>query len=45
MVEIRKETLRCGVLLWNLFGRVDEARALIRAGEPVAPGVLGERVR
>ena len=34
-----------GVLLWNLFGRVDEARALIRAGEPVAPGALGERVR
>jgi NADPH-dependent 2,4-dienoyl-CoA reductase/sulfur reductase-like enzyme len=23
-----------GVLLWNQFGRVDEARALIRAGEP-----------
>jgi NADPH-dependent 2,4-dienoyl-CoA reductase/sulfur reductase-like enzyme len=24
-----------GVLLWNRFGHVDEARALIRAGEPV----------
>jgi NADPH-dependent 2,4-dienoyl-CoA reductase/sulfur reductase-like enzyme len=31
-----------GVLLWNQFGRVDEARALIRAGEPVALGD-GER--
>jgi NADPH-dependent 2,4-dienoyl-CoA reductase/sulfur reductase-like enzyme len=33
-----------GVLLWNLFGRVDDARGLIRAGEPVTPGALGERV-
>jgi NADPH-dependent 2,4-dienoyl-CoA reductase/sulfur reductase-like enzyme len=33
-----------GVLLWNLFGRVDEARELIRAGGPVLPGALGERV-
>jgi 3-phenylpropionate/trans-cinnamate dioxygenase ferredoxin reductase subunit len=33
-----------GVLLWNLFGRVDEARELIRAGEPVRPGALGEPV-
>ena len=33
-----------GVLLWNQFGRVDEARELIRAGEPVAKGALGERV-
>jgi hypothetical protein len=33
-----------GVLLWNLFGRVDDARALIRAGAPVRSGALGERV-
>jgi hypothetical protein len=31
-----------GVLLWNQFGRVDDARALIRAGEPMALG-QGER--
>lgn len=30
-----------GVLLWNTFGRVDDARALIAAGEPVEPGALG----
>lgn len=29
-----------GVLLWNLFGRVDAARNLIRAGDPVEPGAL-----
>jgi NADPH-dependent 2,4-dienoyl-CoA reductase/sulfur reductase-like enzyme len=29
-----------GVLLWNTFGRVDDARALIGAGKPVAPGAL-----
>jgi NADPH-dependent 2,4-dienoyl-CoA reductase/sulfur reductase-like enzyme len=29
-----------GVLLWNTFGRVDDARALIAAGEPVEPGAL-----
>jgi 3-phenylpropionate/trans-cinnamate dioxygenase ferredoxin reductase component len=33
-----------GVLLWNLFGRVDSARDLIRAGEPVEPEALLERV-
>jgi 3-phenylpropionate/trans-cinnamate dioxygenase ferredoxin reductase component len=33
-----------GVLLWNLFGHVDAARELIRAGEPVEPGALLERV-
>ena len=33
-----------GVLLWNQFGRVDDARELIRAGEPVTKGALGERV-
>jgi 3-phenylpropionate/trans-cinnamate dioxygenase ferredoxin reductase subunit len=33
-----------GVLLWNLFGRLDEARDLIHAGEAIRPGVLGERV-
>jgi NADPH-dependent 2,4-dienoyl-CoA reductase/sulfur reductase-like enzyme len=30
-----------GVLLWNQFGRLDDARALIRAGEPVTAGALG----
>lgn len=33
-----------GVLLWNLFGRLDDARGLIRAGSPARPGALGERV-
>jgi NADPH-dependent 2,4-dienoyl-CoA reductase/sulfur reductase-like enzyme len=33
-----------GALLWNLFGRVDAARDLIRAGDPVEPGALLERV-
>jgi 3-phenylpropionate/trans-cinnamate dioxygenase ferredoxin reductase subunit len=33
-----------GVLLWNLFGRVDAARDLIRAGDPVDPGALLELV-
>ncbi len=33
-----------GVLLWNLFGRVDAARELIRAGDPVEPGALLELV-
>jgi 3-phenylpropionate/trans-cinnamate dioxygenase ferredoxin reductase subunit len=33
-----------GVLLWNLFGRVDAARDLIRAAEPVEPGALLKRV-
>jgi 3-phenylpropionate/trans-cinnamate dioxygenase ferredoxin reductase subunit len=33
-----------GVLLWNLFGRIDDARELIRAGEPVRSGALRERV-
>ena len=32
-----------GVLLWNLFGRVDEARELIQAGQPIRPGALAER--
>jgi 3-phenylpropionate/trans-cinnamate dioxygenase ferredoxin reductase subunit len=37
---------RCprGILLWNLFGQVEAARDLIRAGEPVAPGALRELV-
>jgi len=30
-----------GALLWNTFGRVDDARALIAAGEPVERGALG----
>ena len=34
-----------GVLLWNLFGRVDDARELIRTGAPVERGALGEPVR
>jgi NADPH-dependent 2,4-dienoyl-CoA reductase/sulfur reductase-like enzyme len=34
-----------GVLLWNMFGRVDDARALIFAGEPVMQGALGARAR
>jgi hypothetical protein len=29
-----------GALLWNLFGRVDAARDLIRAAEPVDPEAL-----
>jgi 3-phenylpropionate/trans-cinnamate dioxygenase ferredoxin reductase component len=33
-----------GVLLWNFFGRIDAARNLIRAGEPVEPGALLERI-
>ena len=33
-----------GVLLWNLFGHVDAARDLIRAGDPVEPGTLLEPV-
>jgi 3-phenylpropionate/trans-cinnamate dioxygenase ferredoxin reductase component len=32
-----------GVLLWNLFGHVDEARELIQAGQPIRPGALAER--
>jgi 3-phenylpropionate/trans-cinnamate dioxygenase ferredoxin reductase component len=32
-----------GVLLWNLFGRVDDAREMIRAGEPITTGALAER--
>ncbi|MFN8186832.1 MAG: FAD-dependent oxidoreductase [Gaiellales bacterium] len=34
-----------GVLLWNQFGRVDEARELIRAGQPVEREALGARGR
>ena len=33
-----------GVLLWNVFGQVDAARELIRAGEPVEPGALAAQV-
>jgi hypothetical protein len=33
-----------GILLWNLFGQVEAARDLIRAGEPVDPGALRELV-
>jgi len=38
------EGRRRGVLLWNLFGRVDAARDLIRAGDRVEPGALLELV-
>jgi 3-phenylpropionate/trans-cinnamate dioxygenase ferredoxin reductase component len=33
-----------GVLLWNQFGRIDDARESIRAGAPVTDDVLSERV-
>lgn len=29
-----------GFLLWDVWGRVDEARALIRAGDPIAPDTV-----
>jgi 3-phenylpropionate/trans-cinnamate dioxygenase ferredoxin reductase subunit len=32
-----------GVLLWNLFGHVDEARELIQAGQPITTEALAER--
>ena len=32
-----------GVLLWNLFGRVDEERELIQVGRPIRLGALAER--
>jgi 3-phenylpropionate/trans-cinnamate dioxygenase ferredoxin reductase component len=32
-----------GVLLWNLFGHVDEARELIQAGQPITAGAFAER--
>jgi 3-phenylpropionate/trans-cinnamate dioxygenase ferredoxin reductase component len=32
-----------GVLLWNLFGHVDEARELIEAGQPITAGAFAER--
>jgi hypothetical protein len=34
-----------GVLLWNLFGELDAARELIRAGEPVDRIAFAGRVR
>jgi 3-phenylpropionate/trans-cinnamate dioxygenase ferredoxin reductase component len=39
-----KERRPRGVLLWNQFGRVDDARELIRVRAPVRPGALVERV-
>jgi NADPH-dependent 2,4-dienoyl-CoA reductase/sulfur reductase-like enzyme len=33
-----------GVLLWNVFGRVDAARDLIRAHQPIEVGTLSELV-
>ena len=33
-----------GFLLWDVWGRVDAARALIRAGEPVDEGALRKLV-
>lgn len=34
-----------GVLLWNVFGRVDDARDLIRARQPIEANTLTEPVR
>ena len=34
-----------GILLWNLFGQIDAARELIRAGAPIARGALSASVR
>ncbi len=33
-----------GVLLWNVWGRVDEARALVRSAQPVDPGSLAGHI-
>jgi len=33
-----------GILLWNIFGQVDAARGLIRAGEPITRGALAAPV-
>jgi hypothetical protein len=35
-----KESKPRGVLLWNMFGRVDDARSLIRARAPIGHGAL-----
>jgi NADPH-dependent 2,4-dienoyl-CoA reductase/sulfur reductase-like enzyme len=34
-----------GILLWNRFGQLDEARELIRGGRPVRRGALAARAR
>jgi len=34
-----------GILLWNLFGQIDTARALIRAGAPITRGAIAAPVR
>jgi 3-phenylpropionate/trans-cinnamate dioxygenase ferredoxin reductase component len=34
-----------GILLWNLFGQIDAARELIRAGAPVGRGAIAASVR
>jgi NADPH-dependent 2,4-dienoyl-CoA reductase/sulfur reductase-like enzyme len=34
-----------GILLWNLFGQVDGARELIRAGEPITRAAVAARAR
>jgi 3-phenylpropionate/trans-cinnamate dioxygenase ferredoxin reductase subunit len=34
-----------GVLLWNLFGQIDAARALIRAGAPITRGAIAAPAR
>jgi 3-phenylpropionate/trans-cinnamate dioxygenase ferredoxin reductase component len=34
-----------GILLWNRFGQLDEARELIREGKPVGRGALAARAR
>lgn len=34
-----------GVLLWNVWGQVDAAKALIRSGEAVTPESLAGRIK
>jgi NADPH-dependent 2,4-dienoyl-CoA reductase/sulfur reductase-like enzyme len=34
-----------GILLWNLFGQIDAARELIRAGAPITRGAIAAPVR
>jgi 3-phenylpropionate/trans-cinnamate dioxygenase ferredoxin reductase component len=34
-----------GVLLWNIWGQIDAAKALIRSGETVTPDSLSSRIR
>ena len=34
-----------GVLLWNIWGQIDAAKALIRSGETVTPESLAGRIK